>query len=168
MKIIVRNATALVLSSEDQPREIGREFGLHFEFKDDGFLVVHEFADNSTRAVKETPAAKLKVSVREFVQAAQYAFGNVEPGRDVHEADQVRLQQDLYQVLRCRHIDDYSKFLNVPEKWKVTLGLTERSLRAAANHAEIQAAYFGLLAGPDKPNATGATSDASGPPRDPG
>ncbi|MEA2898154.1 MAG: hypothetical protein QOJ84_3769 [Bradyrhizobium sp.] len=167
MNIIVKNATALVPSSQDHPMEIGREFGLHFEFKDDGSLLVHEFADNSRRAVKQSPAATLKVSVREFVQAAQYAFGNIEPSRDVHETDQVRLQQDLYQILRCRHIEDYSKFLNVPEKWKVKLGLTERSLRAAASHVEIQAAYFGLLAGPDKPATAGAASDASGPPRDP-
>jgi hypothetical protein len=161
MKITVTGGSAILPSTEyPRSKAIGHN-GLFLEFKDTGVARV-----NVRNFLPECDVAELELSVRAFAQAIQYGVERKEFGRDIKQHERDHIQGELRAILECR--DPRKEFtLILPKNAEVVIKLTEKSLVAAAEHAENRAAYFGLLPVPVKPAATGADSRSGVPPADP-
>jgi hypothetical protein len=114
---------------------------------------------NTYQFREEYNVAELKVSVQSFAQAIQYAVDCEPPCfGDIAHPTRKYLQSRLSEILECQDLN--KKFrLDTPVNAQITIVFTEPWLRAAANHANTRAAYFGLLT--REPKAAGCVTSAA-------
>jgi hypothetical protein len=151
MKIIVNNATALI-PGRAASYEIGPHDALHFEFRQNGLVVVNQAGVSQALAV-------LRISVPSFAQAIHYAVG-YRPSRlvQISDRDRDQIELGLRRILQCQDTGKEYE-LSMPRSVDVAIDLTETGLRSAAEHAQNRAAYFDLLAGGKRPAAGIGMSD---------
>jgi hypothetical protein len=154
MKLFVSNLIAVIPGTREQ-EVIGENNDLEFDFNKNGLTI-----KEGSKTI-DTGAPGLKVSVQSFAQALQYAVDYQRPYfRDVGGHTRKSIEFTLRNILECQEPGTAFQ-LCLPLNPPITIDLNERWLRAAAEHANARAAYFGLLTRDPAVGACGVTSAPS-------